>query len=98
MVEQNLMLVYPMPVYFFVSKDNQELADSIKNGLWTLIRYGEFDDLFASNPMVIDAIEKAQPQHRHVIRIPNKNLPATTPLDDTRLWFDPNIPLGNSME
>ncbi|MBE1302311.1 MAG: diguanylate cyclase [Alteromonadaceae bacterium] len=90
MVEENLMLQYQMPVYFFVSRDNPELSDSIRNGLWSLIKSGEFDELFKQNPLVANALKLAKPNNRRIIKITNPNLSSSTPLDDERLWYTPN--------
>lgn len=88
-VEQNLMLVYPMPVYFFVNRQRPALAEAISQGLWHLIDNGQFDQLFNTNPLVIKAITRATPGQRRILRIDNRNLPSATPLADKRLWFDP---------
>lgn len=90
MVEENLMLQYQMPVYFFVSRNNVELSDAIRNGFWSLIKSDEFDELFNQNPLVVNAIKLAKPHERRIIKITNHNLSSATPLDDERLWYTPN--------
>jgi ABC-type amino acid transport substrate-binding protein len=45
-VEKSLALYYPFPVYFFVRKDNVELAARIEKGLRLSIADGSFQRLF----------------------------------------------------
>ncbi|WP_440906598.1 diguanylate cyclase (plasmid) [Catenovulum sp. SX2] len=86
-VEQNILLIYPMPMYFFVAKDNAALRDLIERGLETAIADGSFDQLFYNAPHVKNALDKANLAARTVIRIPNPNLHQATPLDRPELWL-----------
>lgn len=45
-IEKTRIIYYPLPVYFFVSKDNPKLADRINVGIRRLIKDGVFDQLF----------------------------------------------------
>lgn len=47
-VENNLMIYYDSPIYFFVNKNNKKLADRIERGLNIAISDGSFDHLFFS--------------------------------------------------
>jgi hypothetical protein len=49
-VEQSIFLHYPLPFYFFVSRDQPQLAARIERGLRIALRDGSFDKLFASVP------------------------------------------------
>ena len=49
-IEDRLMFHYPAPIYFFVNKNNQALADRIQRGLELAIADGSFDKLFFSIP------------------------------------------------
>ncbi|XOV77998.1 MAG: diguanylate cyclase [Aestuariibacter sp.] len=89
-IERELMLVYPMPLYFFTNKDNHKLASILKEGLLKGIDEGKFDDIFFSNEDIKTAIEKTNMQNRRVFRINNPALSSDTPLDDKRLWIDIN--------
>jgi hypothetical protein len=48
MIEENIMLKYKNPVYFFTSKENKILAERIEVGLKIAIADGSFDELFYS--------------------------------------------------
>lgn len=88
-VEKNILLIYPNPFYFFVNKNNTELARNIEKGLRIAIEDGSFEKYFLSDPTVQDVITKANLKHRTVIKLQNPTLPKLTPLDDKSLWFDP---------
>jgi hypothetical protein len=88
-VEQNLMIAYKMPYYFFVGPDNHELANDVERGLNLAIADGSFDKAFFSAPQVTDVIEKANMKNRRIFFIDNALLSPETPLDRSELWFDP---------
>lgn len=46
MVERNLALVYPAPVFFFVAPNKAALAARIENGLSRMLADGSFDAMF----------------------------------------------------
>lgn len=88
-VEQNLLLAYTNPFYFFVTKSNTKLAADIELGLRMAIEDGSFDAYFLNDPTVQDVINKANLKNRKIIRLENPSLPKNTPVDDKTLWFDP---------
>lgn len=49
-IEQSLMLYYPAPIYFFVNREQPQLADRISRGLTLAIEDGSFNELFFSTP------------------------------------------------
>lgn len=88
-VEKHLMLVYRMPFYLFVSKENKTLAKDLETGLNLAIADGSFDKVFFSDPAVQDVMAKADMKNRHAIYLDNPTLSKETPLDRKELWFDP---------
>lgn len=87
-VEKRLVLIYPLPTYFFVTPKDPELAKDIENGLESAIQDGAFDKYFYGSPEVQEALQKADLPNRHAIRINNPYLPKATPLDRKELWLD----------
>lgn len=87
-VEQRLVLIYPLPTYFFVSPKDPQLAKDIENGLEAAIKDGAFDKYFYGSPEVQEALAKADLPNRRAIRIDNPYLPKATPLDRKELWLD----------
>ncbi|WP_084618563.1 transporter substrate-binding domain-containing protein [Cellvibrio sp. OA-2007] len=87
-VEKNLVLIYPLPTYFFVSHKDPELAKDIEHGLEAAIKDGAFNKYFYGSPEVQEALGKADLGNRRAIRIDNPYLPKATPLDRKELWLD----------
>ncbi|RYZ88083.1 MAG: transporter substrate-binding domain-containing protein, partial [Moraxellaceae bacterium] len=59
MVEPHVMLVYKMPFYLFVSKNNESLARDIEQGFNLAIADGNFNKHFYANPAVQEVIANA---------------------------------------
>lgn len=87
-VEKQLVLIYPLPTYFFVSPKDPELAKDIEFGLESAIKDGAFDRYFYGSSEVKEALEKADLGNRRAIHIKNPFLPKATPLDRKELWLD----------
>lgn len=88
-VEKHLMLVYRMPFYLFVAKDNKALAKDLEAGLNAAIADGSFDQVFFADPSVQDVMAKADMKNRRAFFLDNPTLSKETPLDRKELWFDP---------
>jgi hypothetical protein len=87
-VEKNLVLIYPLPTYFFVSQKDPVLAKDIEFGLESAIKDGAFNEYFYGSSEVQEALGKADLGKRRAIRIKNPYLPKATPLDRKELWLD----------
>lgn len=88
-VEKHLMLVYRMPFYLFVAKQNKTLAKDLESGLNAAIADGSFDQTFFGDPSVQDVLAKADMKNRRSFFLDNPTLHKDTPLDRKELWFDP---------
>jgi Bacterial extracellular solute-binding proteins, family 3 len=88
-VEKNLLLVYHNPYYFFVNKNNSELAQDIEKGFDIAIEDGSFDQYLLNDPAIKEALLKVNLKNRIIIPLENPSLSPLTPLNDKRLWFDP---------
>ena len=73
-VERRLMLHYPAPMYFFVNKNNTNLADRLTIGLQRAIDNGGFDELFEFHKVAYQIYEKANLAERFVLPIDNPQL------------------------
>ena len=87
-VEQNLLLVYPFAMYFFVSLDNKELAERIKNGMVQAIDDGSYDDLFYNHELIKNTVNKANLKERIIFKVPNSSLPSDVPVENKKYWLD----------
>lgn len=87
-VENNILLIYPYAMYFYIAKSNDELHATLTRGLEAAIADGSFNQLFYSHPMVKSAVEKTQFNQRVVLRISNPSMHPDTPVDRPELWLD----------
>jgi hypothetical protein len=85
-VEQDLVLVYPAPVYFFVSKDNTELARRIEKGLQAMVKDGSFDQYFYQHPLIVEAITELNLHNRREIHLYNPLIPKDSPQELNETW------------
>lgn len=81
------VLYYPAPLYFFVRKDNVQLATAIEQGLEIAIRDGSMRTLFTQH--FAAEIASAQLHERTIVPVNNPLLTAETPLARWDLWFSP---------
>lgn len=86
--DEHVLLSYANPVYFFVNKDNVQLANQIRAGLAMAIEDGSFERYFASNTLIQSTLNRLALNDRKVIEIDNPNLPSSAPLANAELWFD----------
>lgn len=74
-VEEKLVLKYPLPTYFFFNKDRKALARDVARGLEIALEDGSFDEFFYSNDRVQAFLREANLDQRRVIEINNPYLP-----------------------
>ncbi len=86
-VEKNLLLYYPTANYFFVNRNNPQLALRIEKGLEMAIADGSFDALFETHPINAYALSHAHIEGRRMLKLVNPLLPAETPLHRKELWW-----------
>lgn len=84
-VDEHLLLRYQVGFYYFVNRNNTELANTIRRGLEMAIKDGSFNTLFYQYNG--EAIRRAQLDKRTVIDINNSSLPSDTPINRKELWF-----------
>jgi len=87
MIEPNIMLEYPNPLYFFVQQTNTELAERMERGWKIILANGSFDELFFKQQKVKDALFKWLPHVRYIAHLKTPDLPEDTPLQELRQWF-----------
>lgn len=86
-VEENLIISYHLPTYFFVNKNNYKLATAIETGLENAIADGRMDEYFYNNDRVKEFLKNANLEQRRVIQLSNPLLPKETPIDREELWL-----------
>lgn len=81
------VLHYPAALYFFVRNDDDELATAIESGLETALADGSMRTLFLQHFQ--DSLNRADLQHREIVKLSNQGLPPQTPTQRFELWFNP---------
>ncbi|MDU0354108.1 amino acid ABC transporter substrate-binding protein [Paraglaciecola aquimarina] len=87
MIEPSLALRYPTAFYFFVTKDNSELAKVIEIGLEKAIKDGSFDKVFYR--YFAEDIQRFTFNQRKVFKITTPEISFShLPLERKELWFN----------
>lgn len=84
-LDTHIVIHYPAAFYFYVKKNNKELASIIQRGLEIAIKDGSFDKLFYAFHK--KEILNAGLENRRVIELSNPFLTPETPLARKELWF-----------
>ncbi|UZJ43231.1 diguanylate cyclase [Marinimicrobium sp. C6131] len=87
-VEERLVLVYPLPFYLFVSKENAALAQAIHAGLDRALESGRYDEYFFQHPMIEDALTRSNLAGRRAFPLENPTLTEATPRSREAYWLD----------
>lgn len=84
MVDPYLLIKYPNAYYFYVRKDNTELADDIHLGLEKALADGSFDRIFYKS--YGEGLKQLTIKNRKVIHLTNAFILEHTPLEREELW------------
>lgn len=82
----SLLIAYPLPMYFFTGRHNEELAQRIEKGLRMAIADGSFMRFMEHHPATAPMFPLSKYARSRVIRLANPDLPEETPLGDESLW------------
>jgi ABC-type amino acid transport substrate-binding protein len=90
-IEDTLILYYPLPMYFWFSRtaEGERLAARAREGMLAMIADGTYDRIFYAYQRA--KIERLHLRTRRIFRIENPYLVPETPFADRRLWFDPTV-------
>ncbi|MBX2832076.1 MAG: hypothetical protein KTR23_13195 [Rhodospirillales bacterium] len=86
-IEKRLLLVYPFAMFFFVNKDNPDLANAITTGFEKAYMDGSFQALFSQHPHIRSIIDGAHLSTRTRLEIPNPFLTAETRRIPEKYWY-----------
>ena len=84
-IDPNIIIHYPTAYYFYVNRNNLELAQDIEYGLEQAIKDGSFDRLF--DHYYGQVVNKIKRQNRRVFELKNPYLPKDVPLSRKSLWL-----------
>ena len=88
-IEPTLLMQYPLPLYFFVRRDEEGklLARRIEAGMEMMIKDGSLNALFQKYKG--ESIRSGALSRRRVLHVQNPHLSPETPLSRSELWFNP---------
>lgn len=88
-IESDLLLYYPMPVYFWFPKteDGQRRAKRVEEGMHIILAQGVLDKLFMAE--YADTLKRLNLKHRRLFKIDNPLLPNGNPFANKAWLFDP---------
>jgi hypothetical protein len=90
-VEPYLVISYPAAMYFFVNKNNHNLAQRLRKG-WEIVYANKtFDDFFYGHPRVRQALMYLSNIELRPIYLHNPDAPVTMKVDPLSVWTDPEI-------
>ena len=84
----DIIIHYPIPIFFYTSHKNFELAARIEKGLKRLIINGEFLKLMESHPVTASLFPLSKWKAKRYFKVPNKLLPKAIPIEEKSLWID----------
>jgi len=87
MMFDEVILHYPFPLYFFIHKNNQALADQIEFGLQQAIMDGSLMAMMKSHTLSKDLFPLSKWKKRVYLHLMNNDLPTQTPLDNGKYWL-----------
>lgn len=87
-IDTHLLISYPTAYYFYVNKDNHQLASAIEKGLKAMHKSGAFNRLFSK--YFAELLTRLNLNQRTQIVLNNPLLPATAPLMQSELWLNKN--------
>ncbi|MDN3610047.1 hypothetical protein ACFFUP_00025 [Vibrio ostreicida] len=88
-VDSSITIVYPYGRFFYVHKDNQPLADAIKQGMEAALSDGSLIELLKTHPFSKDALGKADLQNRVKINIESPGTNDSFKNIDEKWWYQP---------
>ncbi|WP_022943195.1 hypothetical protein [Psychromonas hadalis] len=95
-IESNLIIYYPLPLYYFINKNKPKLAERIKEGLHVLQKTGEYEQMFIAK--FGQTLQYLNMQNRVIIELNNPLLSETTKLQNYKTTKLQNYKTTNERE
>lgn len=90
MIFDKLIVYYPFPMYFFVSKENSKLARQLENGLNKIIDNGDFETHLKKHIVTQHLFPLDKWSNSKIFTISNPLLSKSTDFLNERLWVLPS--------
>lgn len=95
MIYNDIIIYYPFPMYFFVSKENTDLAKRIENGLLKSIENGTFEQHLRNDAVTKHLFPLSNWQNKKIFAIDNHLLSQSTDFHNKKLWIIPHSTENN---
>lgn len=83
----DLVVSFVKPIYFFVNKNNTQLANFLSERLEQMVNDGTLDELLMQQSFAAYTINKLSNDKLVAIELNNPVLPDETPVADSRYWY-----------
>lgn len=97
-IDENILLYYPLVSFFFTKKGNDKLYDIIKTGMEKAYQTGKLQDLIMSDPIFYNALRHIRLNKRVKIEIPVKSINQNTQIALERFPYVPGKPIGKPVQ
>lgn len=84
-IENELVLLLPLPTFIFISKTEPELAERIEKGLSLIVENGTFEKIFTQHFETF--LKKADIDNRKMIVVENPLLQNRPYMDNPKIWI-----------
>lgn len=88
MVAPHLLLHYPTDLYFFVNKNNNDLAERLEKGWAIILKNGDFEKFFMNTERVQKALEILNKHQHNLIELENPFISPETLQTSASYWLD----------
>ncbi len=84
----SILLHYQVPLMFYTSHNNFELAAKIEYGMQQMVENGELLQLLKTHPVTKSAFPLSKWQNSTIFELPNKRLPKSVPTYKKEMWLE----------
>lgn len=88
-IEENWLVVYRYPMFFFVGPENERLARALETGFERSYADGSFLEFFERFDVNRLALERTRPEERRCVVVENPGLTEATRAIPEPYWFEP---------
>jgi hypothetical protein len=88
MAFEGILLRYSLPMYFFVSQENEQLERRLTTGLEAMVTSGELRQFITSHSVTLSMFPLSRYHKSLIFDLTNPILPANTPFERPEFWFD----------
>ncbi|MEZ9835063.1 hypothetical protein BCS96_02670 [Vibrio breoganii] len=86
----SILIHYQVPLLFYTSHSNYELAAKMQYGLEKMVENGELEALLKNHPVTQSAFPLSKWESSTIYSVPNKRLPKSVPTFKKELWLELN--------